>query len=136
MVKKYDFDAVKTLCAANGKVDRSLDRLQQDLKKLRLQLNECEKLFHGIGTNSNAYKMYDKLYNMLGGTNSYNFWGGFGMWNAVNKVKTTTDQLYVNAVNDKEAYEEEQRRLEEERRRAEEQRRLEEEEQNRIDTYY
>ncbi len=114
MAKEYDYEGVRKICSAGGDLDKSLSNLQEDLKKLRLLVNDCELLYHGIGRNCLAFKTYEEIYSIIGSTNSYNVWYNFGMWDAILKIKNMADQLKSNADSDEEEYEEEQRALEEE----------------------
>ena len=113
MAKEYSYEGVRKACSAGGEIDRTLNDLQSELKKLRLLINDCESLFHGKGRYCLAYKTYEDIYSLIGSTNSYNVWYNFGMWDAILKIKNMADQLKTNADQDEEEYNEEQSQLNE-----------------------
>ena len=125
-VKEYDFDGVMRSCSKGSYLSDSLDNLQTDIAKLQRLLKELERAYHGIGKDSVIYKMYDALYNIIGRASNYNYWNNSGLWESVQNIVYKTNKLYNNALNDKELWEAEQRRIEEEKRQEEERRREEE----------
>ena len=93
-VKKYDYDRVIDFTNSGGQLDQALTKLQEDLKKLRIKINDCEPLYHGKGTNSQVYKQYQYLYANIGNPNQ-------GLWNQVEGAAQLQDAMYSNAKSDK-----------------------------------
>ena len=112
--KKYDFDGVMRICSSGSFLSNSLDDLQNDIEKLQKQIKELEELYHGVGSKSTIYQMYDELNSYIGGASNYNYWNNSGIWDAVQNIVYKADNLYSNAERDKQEWEEEQRRLREE----------------------
>jgi phage shock protein A len=123
MAKHYNFDGVMSACSAGSYLSNSLDSLQDNVEELQKCIKELEKLYHGIGTKSSIYKVYEEMYSSIGGASNYNYWNNSGIWSAIQNIVYKADVLYDNAERDKAEWEEEQRRLEEERQRLEEERR-------------
>ena len=115
--KKYDFDGVMNICSSGSFLSNSLDSLQDDIEKLQSLLKELEELYHGVGSKSSIYNMYDELYSYIGGASNYNYWNNSGIWDSVQNIVYKADTLYYNAERDKREWEEEQRRLREEENR-------------------
>ncbi len=114
----YDFDGVMDTCSSGSYLSNALDNLQDDLEKLQRLVHELEENYHGIGSSSSIYKLYDEIYSNLGGASNYNYWNNTGMWKAIQNIVYKADTLYSNAERDKREWEEEQRRLREEAERA------------------
>ena len=93
--KKYDYEDVIKFTNTGGELDQALTQLQEDLKQLRIKINECEPLYHGKGTGSQVYKQYQYLYANIGNPNQ-------GLWNQVQGAAELQDAMYSNALGDKE----------------------------------
>ena len=92
--KQYDYDEVVKFTNTNGELDQALIKLQDDLKQLRVKINECEPLYHGKGSSSQVYKQYQSLYANIGNPNQ-------GLWNQVQGAAELQDAMYTNALSDK-----------------------------------
>ena len=97
--KKYAYDEVVEFCSTNGPLDSAVQKLQEDLKKLRVVIEENQELFHGKGTKSSVYRQYSNLLNNVG--QAPNEGVGNGMWNIVKKATDVINVMYTNAINDK-----------------------------------
>ncbi len=92
--KAYEYDRVIEFTQSGGAMDQALSDLQKSLKELRVLINECEPLYHGKGQTSPVYNQYKYLYNNIGTPSS-------GLWNQVYGAVLLQNDMYTNAVNDR-----------------------------------
>ncbi len=92
--KAYDYDEVMNMTKTGGEMDDLLTTLQENIKSLRVKVNELEKLYHGKGQDSTIYKGYKVFYDVIGTTNK-------GMWNDVSNLHRLECLIYRNAKYDK-----------------------------------
>ena len=99
--KKYDYNYVINLCTPNSRLDRELQELQTELKKLNMDIQNCENHFHGKGYNSKIYESYEELYRIIGKENTG------GCWKLINNIINTVDKVKYAAENDLDDYNDE-----------------------------
>lgn len=92
--KAYDYDEVMNMTNTGGEMDDLLTTLQDNLKSLRVKVNELEKLYHGKGAHSTIYRGYQVFYKAIGKGNE-------GMWSDVYNLHKLENMIYRNAKYDK-----------------------------------
>ena len=93
--KEYDYANVQSFCNSGGPLDTALSKLQSDLAKLRVKINECEPLYHGVGTTSPVYQKYQDLYNKIGTDQTSG-----SMWFNAAITRDLINFMYTNAETD------------------------------------